>query len=105
MDLPIYFISDIHLSLNLTDREKQRQKKLFDFFNEIKNTGGTLVINGDLFDFYFEYKNVIPKDFFEFYHEIMNARESGIEVHYVLGNHDFWVKDFITEQLFDKTYF
>ena len=55
MDLPIYFISDIHLSLNLTDSEKQRQKKLFDFFNEIKNTGGTLVINGDLFDFYFEF--------------------------------------------------
>ena len=105
MDLPIYFISDIHLSLNLTDREKQRQKKLFDFFNEIKNTGGTLVINGDLFDFYFEYKNVIPKVFFKFYHEIMKVRESGIEVHYVLGNHDFWVKDFITEQLFDKTYF
>ena len=104
MDLPVYFISDIHLSLDLSKQEKNRQETLFEFLHHVEKTGGTLIINGDLFDFYFEYKNVIPKMYFNFYYEIMKIRESGIKVHYILGNHDYWVQDFITDQLFDKTY-
>ena len=104
MDLPIYFISDIHLSLDSSEQEKNRQKILFEFLHHVEKSGGTLVINGDLFDFYFEYKNVIPKMYFNFYYEIMKIRESGVKVHYILGNHDYWVQDFITDQLFDKTY-
>ena len=105
MDLPVYFISDIHLMLERSDEEAKRQDILFRFLRYIKENGGTLVINGDLFDFYFEYKDVIPKVFVPFYYEILKIREAGIKVHYVLGNHDYWVGDFITEMLFDKTYF
>ena len=105
MDLPIYFISDIHLMLKREESEIRRQNILFKFLDHVKETGGTLIINGDLFDFYFEYKDVIPKVFVHFYHQILNLRSAGIKVHYVLGNHDFWVQDFITETLFDKTYF
>ena len=105
MDLPIYFISDIHLMLKREESEIRRQNILFKFLDHVKETGGTLIINGDLFDFYFEYKDVIPKVFVPFYYQILNLRSAGIKVHYVLGNHDFWVQDFITETLFDKTYF
>ena len=70
----------------------------------MKESGGTLVINGDLFDFYFEYKDVIPKSYVPFYHEILKLREAGVKVHFILGNHDYWVRDFITETLFDHTY-
>ncbi len=105
MDLPIYFISDIHLMLKKSNSESERQKILFQFLHHVSDTGGTLVINGDLFDFYFEYKDVIPKIFVPFYHEILKIREKGIKVHYIVGNHDYWVQDFITEVLFDKTYF
>ena len=105
MDLPLYFISDIHLMLERSDSEVRRQEILFSFLRHIKETGGTLVINGDLFDFYFEYRDVIPKVFVPFYHEILKLREAGVRVHYILGNHDYWVQNFITEMLFDKTYF
>ena len=105
MDLPVYFISDIHLMLKRTDLEIERQEILFQFLQHIGEGGGTLVINGDLFDFYFEYKDVIPKVFVPFYHEILKLRERGVKVHFVLGNHDYWVQDFITDTLFDKTYF
>lgn len=104
MKLPIYFISDIHLMLKRSKTEVKRQDILFEFLRHIKSTGGTLVINGDLFDFYFEYKYVIPKAFVPFYHEILLLRESGVKVHYILGNHDYWVQDFITDILFDKVY-
>ncbi len=105
MDLPVYFISDIHLMLERSESEVQRQDIVFRFLRHVKETGGTLIINGDLFDFYFEYKDVIPKVFMPFYHEILKLREAGIKVHYVLGNHDYWVQDFITDTLFDHTYF
>ena len=61
MDLPVYFISDIHLMLKRTDSEVNREEILFKFLDHVRQTGGTLIINGDLFDFYFEYKDVIPK--------------------------------------------
>jgi len=105
MDLPVYFISDIHLMLERSESEVTRQEILFRFLRHVKETEGTLIINGDLFDFYFEYKDVIPKVFVPFYHEILKIREAGVKVHYVLGNHDYWVQDFITDTLFDYTYF
>ncbi|MFL3051631.1 MAG: UDP-2,3-diacylglucosamine diphosphatase [Candidatus Neomarinimicrobiota bacterium] len=104
MDLPIYFISDIHLMLKRTKSEAKREEILFSFFDHVRKTGGTLIINGDLFDFYFEYKYVIPKVYSHFYYQILKLRESGVKVHYVLGNHDYWVMDFINDTLFDEVY-
>ena len=104
MDLPIYFISDIHLMLNRTKEEAKREEILFNFFDHVRKTGGTLIINGDLFDFYFEYKDVIPKVYAPLYYQILKLRESSVKVHYILGNHDYWVMDFINDTLFDKVY-
>ena len=66
MDLPIYFISDIHLMLNDSEDEQQRQRKLYRFMNYVRRTRGTLFFVGDLFDFYFEYPDMVPKAYFEF---------------------------------------
>ena len=104
MELPLYFISDLHLRLDPSDREIQRQKRLFHLFRHIAETKGTLFIVGDLFDFYFEYRDVIPKDYFQFYMEINRLKESGVNTHFILGNHDYWVSDFITETLMHKVY-
>ena len=64
MELPVYFISDVHLMGQWSDDEPDHQKHLNSFLDHIHNTGGTLFINGDLFDYYFEYKDVIPKAYF-----------------------------------------
>lgn len=90
--------------LNRTKSEAKREEILFSFFDHVRKTGGTLIINGDLFDFYFEYKYVIPKVYSHFYYQILKLRESGVKVHYVLGNHDYWVMDFINDTLFDEVY-
>ncbi len=90
--------------LNRTKQEAKREEILFSFFDHVRNSGGTLIINGDLFDFYFEYKDVIPKVYAPLYYQILKLRESGVKVHYILGNHDYWVMDFINDILFDKVY-
>jgi len=104
MRLPLYFISDIHLSLLHTDRGEERMKKLIKFLDLVAKNNGTLFIIGDLFDFYFEYPDVIPKIYFPFYVELTRIRKLGVEVHYVLGNHDFWVQDFVKDHLVTKVY-
>jgi len=104
MELPLYFISDLHLRLNPEQDEILRQKRLFQFFRNIEKTKGTLFILGDLFDFYFEYNDVIPKDYFPFYMEIDRLKKAGVKTHFLLGNHDYWVSDFITKTLMDKVY-
>ena len=90
--------------LNRTKQEAKREEILFSFFDHVRKSGGTLIINGDLFDFYFEYKDVIPKVYAPLYYQILKLRESGVKVHYILGNHDYWVMDFINDVLFDKVY-
>ena len=90
--------------LNRTKQEAKREEILFSFFDHVRNSGGTLIINGDLFDFYFEYKDVIPKVYAPLYYQILKLREFGVKVHYILGNHDYWVMDFINDVLFDKVY-
>jgi len=71
MQLPVYFISDVHLMDQLSESETNNQKPLYRFLDHIKHTGGTLFINGDFFDFYFEYKDVIPKGYFPYIQSII----------------------------------
>ena len=104
MNLPLYFISDIHLMDESSDNYPKINQNLESFFNHISKTGGTLFINGDLFDFYFEYKDVIPKKYFSLYNQLYTLKSSGVEIHYILGNHDYWVMDFIEKKITTKTY-
>lgn len=104
MKLPIYFISDVHLMMNETEEEKQRQKKLFHFMNYVRTTRGTLFFVGDLFDFYFEYNDLIPKAYFNFYNKVFQLKKAGVDLRFVAGNHDYWFLDFIKNKLMNKTY-
>ena len=64
MNSPYYIVSDNHFSMDLSNHEYERRKKLFDVFNKIKTKKkGTLIIGGDFFDYWFEYNNEIPKGY------------------------------------------
>ncbi len=104
MQYPLYFISDIHLNLNRNPKEIERQGRLFSFLRHVGETGGTLFIVGDLFDFYFEYPDVIPKTYFEFYRELAALKDRNVAIHYLLGNHDYWGQEFIYSTLMDRVY-
>ena len=87
---PVYFISDNHFVSETTPSEKERRNHLYQVFEKIKNTGGTLVIGGDFFDFWFNYKYVIPSGYEDLLDHLDDLNQSGITIHYVLGNHDYW---------------
>lgn len=94
-----YFISDAHLGLGSRDKEKSKEDRLLAFLRAIFPTTETLVVAGDLFDFWFEYKTVIPKGFHRTLSALQEFTDAGKTVHFLAGNHDCWVDDFFSEEL------
>ena len=94
-----YFISDIHLGLGKRDEEREKEQRLLEFLTSIKSSAEQLFIVGDLFDFWFEYKTVIPKGFHRTLAALQEFTDRGIPVHYLAGNHDFWMGNFFQDEL------
>jgi UDP-2,3-diacylglucosamine hydrolase len=94
-----YFFSDVHLGLNDPSTERQKEDRLLGFLKNILPRTKHLFIVGDLFDFWFEYKTVIPKGFHRTLAALQEFTDHGIDVHYVAGNHDFWMGKFFEAEL------
>ena len=90
MKLPVYFISDNHFLLEQNKYESERRNKLFNLFDHIKETGGTLIIGGDFFDFWLQTFFGVPKYYDDLINNLKALNENKIEIHYIAGNHDFW---------------
>jgi len=95
----LFFISDAHLGAQDTEQEQLKSDRLVSWLRFIGQQDGDLVICGDLFDFWFEYRRVIPRLHFPVLAELALFTSSGRSVHYLTGNHDFWMGSFMTEQL------
>lgn len=95
----IYFISDVHLGYFPRETDKKREKLLLDFLDSIKNNCSELVILGDLFDYWFDYKTVIPRDFYLTLAKLNEFKSLGIEITYLMGNHDFGHYNFFRKEL------
>ena len=95
----IYFISDIHLGLFERSKDRQTEELLMRFLEKIKNDAETLYIVGDLFDYWFEYKSVIPKYFYRTLTKLSELSEAGVKIEYLMGNHDFGHFQFFEEEL------
>ncbi len=104
MTTPAYLISDVHLTLHDNKAERQRRQRLFRFFDMVRDTGGSLFIVGDLFDFWFEYRRVILKGYFDVISQLYLLRHAGIDIYFILGNHDYWTNDFFGDYLGFKVY-
>jgi len=94
----IYFISDAHLgSLALSHRRTQ-ERRLVNFLDAIKDKAEAIYMLGDMFDFWFEYTDVVPKGFTRFLGKISELTDMGVEVHYFMGNHDQWCGNYLIEE-------
>lgn len=99
MNENVYFISDVHLRLMESASEAVKENRLFGLFDEIKRQGASLWIVGDLFDFWFEYKYVIPRRYFSVLRKLKELTEAGCDVHILGGNHDYWLGSFISNEI------
>lgn len=94
----VYFLSDAHLGAAVLDNNKERELKLVKWLDTIKPDCTALYLLGDMFDFWYEYKHVVPKGFVRFLAKIAEFTDQGIEVHFFTGNHDIWVCDYLSQE-------
>jgi UDP-2,3-diacylglucosamine hydrolase len=95
----IYFVSDLHLGAGTLFEEEKKKEKFIQFLQLVRQNGAALYIVGDLFDFWFEYKNAVPKTEVEFLVALKNITLMGVPVIYLAGNHDYWHRDFFAKYL------
>lgn len=100
----IYFASDFHLGVPTKAISLEREKKLVKWFDEVSKDAEEIFLVGDVFDFWYEYKTVVPKGFVRIQGKIAELTDAGIKVHYFIGNHDMWAFDYFTEELGVKMY-
>ncbi|NQW36551.1 MAG: UDP-2,3-diacylglucosamine diphosphatase [Flavobacteriales bacterium] len=95
----IYFASDQHFGAPTAEKSKVREEKFLSWLNTIKQDADVLFLLGDLFDFWFEYKTVVPKGFVRVLGKLAEMRDSGIAIHFFVGNHDLWMRDYFETEL------
>ena len=101
----IYFLSDFHLGAPDADSSLLREKKIVEFLDEIKHDASEIFIVGDMFDFWYEYRKVVPKGHVRLLGKLAEITDAGIPVHFFVGNHDMWMRDYLQKELNIKTYF
>ncbi|MCX6326249.1 MAG: UDP-2,3-diacylglucosamine diphosphatase [Bacteroidia bacterium] len=92
----IYFASDFHLGLPAGSPPVEREKKVVTWLNSIANDAKEIYLLGDIFDFWWEYKLVVPRGFTRFLGTAAAITDSGIPIHFFTGNHDMWVGDYLS---------
>lgn len=103
MQLPnnkkIYFASDQHLGAPTPELSFPREQKFVAWLDEVKYDAEAIFLLGDLFDFWFEYKTVVPKGFVRVLGKLAEIRDSGIPIYFFVGNHDLWMSDYFEKEL------
>mgnify|MGYP001945365609 FL=1 len=95
----IYFASDQHLGAPTPEASFPREQKFVAWLNEVKEDAAAIFLLGDLFDFWFEYKTVVPKGFVRVLGKLAEIKDSGIPIYFFVGNHDLWMKDYFEKEL------
>ena len=93
-----YFVSDIHLGSGNIAEQKRVEKAFLGFLKEIENDAETLFLVGDIFDFWFEYNEVIPKGFTRVLGRLAELSDKGIKIIMLTGNHDMWIGDCLAQE-------
>ncbi|MDP2089316.1 MAG: UDP-2,3-diacylglucosamine diphosphatase [Flavobacteriaceae bacterium] len=101
----IYFASDQHFGAPTRMVSLPREEKFIQWLDEIKKDADVLFLLGDLFDFWFEYKTVVPKGFIRVLGKIAELKDAGIEIHFFVGNHDLWMNGYFESELGIPVYF
>jgi UDP-2,3-diacylglucosamine hydrolase len=94
----IYFASDFHLGLPTGSPPLEREKKVVAWLNTVAADAKEIYLLGDVFDFWWEYKLVVPRGFTRFLGTMAAITDSGIPIHFFTGNHDMWVGDYLSSE-------
>lgn len=93
-----YFFTDAHLGSWAIPNGREQEKRVVRFLDSIKHDAKAIYMLGDMFDFWHEYRYAVPKGFTRFLGKLSELTDMGIEIHFIIGNHDLWMKDYLTKE-------
>ena len=93
----LYFVTDAHLGAG--DDSLQREQELCQLLDRIKEDAAMVVFLGDMFDFWFTYRYVVPKGHVRLLGQMAELADAGVELHFFIGNHDMWLFDYLKDEM------
>ena len=100
----IYFASDLHLTETSDKASRRREKDFVQWLDTVKTDAAAIFLLGDIFDFWFEYRNTIPRGYVRLFGKLAELTDNGIPVHFFTGNHDQWMREELLNELNVKMY-
>ncbi|HEY9544250.1 UDP-2,3-diacylglucosamine diphosphatase [Prevotella sp.] len=94
----VYFLSDAHLGSLAIEHRRTQERRLVRFLDSIKEKAAAVYLLGDMFDFWNEYKYVVPKGYTRFLGKLSELTDNGVEVHFFTGNHDLWTYGYLEQE-------
>ena len=101
----IFFLSDFHLGIPDHKASLIREQRIVAFLDSIRHEANTIFIVGDMFDFWYEYRQVVPKGYVRLLGKLGELADTGIRIHFFVGNHDMWMNDYFLKELGIPVYF
>ena len=95
----LYFASDFHLGAGTYASSRERESRIIRWLDTISDDVGELFLMGDVFDFWFEYKTVVPKGYTRFFGKLAQLSDRGVTLYFFKGNHDMWLFDYLKDEL------
>ena len=95
----VYFLSDAHLGSRVIKDPRAHEKKLVAWLDMVKADAEAIYLLGDIFDFWYEYKTVVPKGFVRFLGKLAELTDAGVEIHFLIGNHDIWTFGYLEKEV------
>ncbi|MDR1936899.1 MAG: UDP-2,3-diacylglucosamine diphosphatase [Tannerellaceae bacterium] len=95
----IYFVADAHLGARFHQDPAAVERKLVRWLESIRSDASAIYLLGDMFDYWFEYRYVVPKGFVRFLGKLAELSDDGIEIHLFTGNHDIWMFGYLTQEI------
>ncbi|MBR1688107.1 MAG: UDP-2,3-diacylglucosamine diphosphatase [Prevotella sp.] len=94
----IYFLSDAHLGSLAIEHPRTQERRLVRFLDSVKDKAAAIYLLGDIFDFWYEYRYVVPRGYTRLLGKLSELTDAGVEVHFFTGNHDLWAYDYLERE-------
>lgn len=94
-----YFLSDLHLGAPYFPDSRKSEKRVVNFLDSIKDKADVVYLLGDILDYWYEYRTVVPRGFVRFFGKLAELTDSGVRVVWFIGNHDIWIFDYLPSEL------
>ena len=97
--LPVYFISDLHLGAGYIPHPREHEGRVVRFLDSLHGRASELIMVGDVLDYWYEYRTVVPRGHVRFFGALARLADSGVKITWLTGNHDIWLFDYLRDEI------